>query len=193
MAYLLCVDELTRLAVAAGKGNQTALAAVIRATQSDVWRLCAHLVDSQSADDLTQETYLRAVRQLKRFRGVGPVRNWLLTIARRTCATEIASRQRHRDTAIDFGAQQRASEGDHTLQVELGMLLDSLEPDRRAAFVLTQILGCSYEETAHICGCPIGTVRSRVARARDTLLQLARSNTVDEGGARSQSGTPKIR
>jgi RNA polymerase sigma-70 factor (ECF subfamily) len=191
MAYRSCVDDLTRLAIAAGKGNQAALATLVRTTQGDVRRLCAHLVDPQSADDLTQETYLRAVRQLKRFRGEGPVRNWLLTIARRTCATEIASRQRRRDIALDFGAHQRPSAGDHTLQVELSMLLDTLDPDRRAAFVLTQILGCSYEETAQICGCPIGTVRSRVARARDTLLQLARSNTVDEG--RAQSGNLRIR
>ncbi len=166
------MDELTRLAVAAGSGNQIALAAVVRATQGDVWRLCAHLVDPGSADDLTQETYLRAVRQLKRFRGEGPIRSWLLTIARRTCATEIAARQRRRDTALDLRAHQHPSTGDHTLQVELQMLLDTLEPDRRAAFVLTQILGCSYEETAQICGCPVGTVRSRVARARDALLQL---------------------
>ena len=143
-----------------------------------MWRLCAHLVDPQSADDLTQETYLRAVRQLKRFRGDGPVRSWLLTIARRTCATEIAARQRRRDTALDFGAHQHPA-SDHTLQVELAMLLDTLDPDRRAAFVLTQILGCSYEETAQICGCPIGTVRSRVARARDTLLQLAYHGTTE--------------
>ncbi len=134
------MDELTRLAVAAGNGNQIALAAVVRATQGDVWRLCAHLVDPGSADDLTQETYLRAVRQLKRFRGEGPVRSWLLTIARRSCATEIAARQRRRDTALDLRAHQHPSIGDHTLQVELQMLLDTLEPDRRAAFVLTQIL-----------------------------------------------------
>ena len=73
------------------------------------------------------------------------------------------------------------------------MLLDTLEPDRRAAFVLTQILGCSYEETAQICGCPIGTIRSRVARARDSLLQLARPNTFGESRARVQSGSSETR
>ena len=185
------MDELTRLAVAAGKGDQTALGALVRATQSDVWRLCAYLVDPQAADDLTQDTYLRALRQLKRFRGDGPVRSWLLTIARRSCAAEIAARQRRRDTALDFGAHQHPGEGDHTLQVELAMMLDSLEPDRRAAFVLTQILGCSYQETAQICGCPVGTVRSRVARARDALLQLAGHSTIERQQSRgSKLGEP---
>lgn len=187
MAYLSNVDELTRLAVAAGKGDQNALAALIRATQSDIWRLCAYLVDPHTADDLTQDTYLRALRQLKRFRGDGPVRSWLLTIARRTCAAEIAIRQRRRDTALDLGAHQHPGAGDHTLQVELAILLDSLEPDRRAAFVLTQIIGCSYQETAQICGCPVGTVRSRVARARDALLQLARPSTIERQSRGSTS------
>ena len=180
MTYLSLVDELTRLAVAAGRGDQEALATVVRDTQSDVWRFCAHLVDPSSADDLTQETYLRALRQLKRFRGEGPVRSWLLTIARRTCATEISSRQRRRDTALDFAAERPLNVGDSTLQVELGMLLETIEPDRRAAFVLTQILGCSYEETAQICDCPIGTVRSRVARARDDLIRLSLMGDSDE-------------
>ena len=168
-----CVDELTRLAVEAGRGDQEALAAVVRATQTDVWRLCAHLVDPASADDLTQETYLRALRQLKRFRGDGPVRNWLFTIARRVCAAEISARQRRRDTTLDFAAVRPASEGDSALQVELGMLLEALDPDRRVAFVLTQVMGCSYQETAQICDCPVGTVRSRIARARDDLIRMA--------------------
>ncbi len=179
------MDALSRLALAAGKGDQRALTELIRTTQSDVWRLCAHLVDPGAADDLTQETYLRAVRHLRKFRGDGPFRSWLLTIARRACAAEIASRQRRRDAALDFGATMPSHHSDHALQVELGMLLDTLEPERRAAFVLTQILGCTYEETATICGCPIGTVRSRVARARDTLIELTREGMPGRTQARS--------
>jgi RNA polymerase sigma-70 factor (ECF subfamily) len=181
--YLASVDEPTRLAIDAGRGRQDAFAALVRAPQHDVWRLCAHLVDRQSADDLTQETYLRAARQLRRFRGDGSVRNWLLTIARRACATEIAARQRRRDASVDFAAAgPAAAPGDHTLQLELAMLLDELDPDRRAAFVLTQVLGCTYDETAQICGCPIGTVRSRVARARDDLIRLSgRTRRNNEG------------
>jgi RNA polymerase sigma-70 factor (ECF subfamily) len=164
------VDELTRLAADAGRGHQPALAALVRATQNDVWRLCAYLVDPESADDLTQETYLRVFGQLKRFRGDGSVRSWMLTIARRTCAAEISTRQRRRDVSLNLAGRVAPAESDHTLHVELTMLLDALDPDRRAAFVLTQVMGCSYEETAQICGCPVGTIRSRVARARDDLI-----------------------
>jgi RNA polymerase sigma-70 factor (ECF subfamily) len=167
------VDELTVLALDAAEGSQESLADVIRRTQSDVWRVCAHLVDQQSANDLTQETYERAVRQLRRFRGDGPVRSWLLTIARRVCAAEVSARQRERANAVELRAERQPAPHDPTHQVEMSLLLAALEPDRRAAFVLTQMLGFSYEETARICECPIGTVRSRVARARDDLIRLS--------------------
>jgi RNA polymerase sigma-70 factor (ECF subfamily) len=57
--------------------------------------------------------------------------------------------------------------------VEIRMLIDGLESQRREALVLTQILGLSYAEAAEVSGCPIGTVRSRVARARDDLVRAA--------------------
>jgi RNA polymerase sigma-70 factor (ECF subfamily) len=50
------------------------------------------------------------------------------------------------------------------------LLLEALDADRREAFVLTQLIGLSYAEAADVCGCPIGTIRSRVARARDDLV-----------------------
>ncbi|MCW2933479.1 MAG: polymerase, sigma-24 subunit, subfamily [Actinomycetia bacterium] len=164
------MDKLNTLARAAALGDRAALIELVRATQGDVWRLCAHLVDPQAADDLAQETYLRAVRALRGFRGDAPVRAWLLTIARRVCAAEIKSRQRAREAAAGVAASlPTEAAGDSGLRAELTELLLSLAPDRRAAFVLTQVLGCSYAETASICGVPVGTIRSRVARARADL------------------------
>src|ERR1700744_5038716 len=93
------MDDLTSLARAAGRGDRGALARLVRETQGDVWRLCAHLVDLPSADDLTQDTYLRALGALARFRGDAPVRVWLLAIARRACAAEIAARAKDRQLA----------------------------------------------------------------------------------------------
>ena len=69
-----------------------------------MWRLCAHLVDPAAADDLTQDTYLRAIAALRRFRGDAPVRTWLLTIARRACAAEISARSRDRRLAARLAA-----------------------------------------------------------------------------------------
>jgi RNA polymerase sigma-70 factor (ECF subfamily) len=59
------VDELTSLARSAGRGDRAALSRLVRETQADVWRLCAYLVDPAAADDLAQETYLRAIPALR--------------------------------------------------------------------------------------------------------------------------------
>jgi hypothetical protein len=76
------VDTVTSLAMAAQGGDRAALHGFVRATQADVWRLCAHLADPASADDLTQETYARAMASLAKFRGEASARTWLLAIAR---------------------------------------------------------------------------------------------------------------
>jgi RNA polymerase sigma-70 factor, ECF subfamily len=163
------VDELTPLARAAARGDRAALTRLIRATQGDVWRLCAHLVDPAAADDLARETYLRAVSALRGFRGDAPVRSWLLTIAHGVCATEIRLRPRDREPAAGLAASAPAAQPGCGQRGDMVVLLSALDPDRRAAFVLTQVLGCSYAETAEICGIPVGTIRSHVARARADL------------------------
>jgi RNA polymerase sigma-70 factor (ECF subfamily) len=170
------MDELTPLARAAARGDHAALAALVQRTQEDVWRLCAHLVDPASADDLAQETFLRAIPALGKFRGDAPVRTWLLAIARRACAAEIGTRSRNRQLAARLAAMPPGALGQQEpepgAQAAAGLLVAALEPDRRAAFVLTQMLGCSYAEAAAICDCPIGTIRSRVARAREDLIAM---------------------
>ena len=86
----------TELALRAAGGDRVALSDLVRGTQADVWRLCAHLVDRQSADDLTQDVYARAITALPRFRGDSPVRLWLLGIARHVCVDEVRRRTRRR-------------------------------------------------------------------------------------------------
>jgi len=174
------VDDWTRLACTARDSRAEAdLAAFVRATQADVWRLCAHLGDRDRADDLAQEVYARALRSLRRFRGDAPARAWLFTIVRRVVADDIAARQRRRREPVP----ERTAVPDHQEHVALEQLLDTLDPDRRTAFVLTQLLGWSYAQAAEACGCPVGTIRSRVARARETLAGL-----VADEGVRRQSG-----
>ncbi|MHB1137487.1 MAG: sigma-70 family RNA polymerase sigma factor [Microthrixaceae bacterium] len=170
------MDELTRLALAAGDGDRQALASFVRASQVEVWRLCAHLVDRGAADDLTQEVYLRAVPALSRFRGDSSARTWLLTIARRTCADALRRTIRQRrllDRVKHATTHDDVFEPDVSAQVSgLDDLVDQLSEERRSAFVMTQLLGLSYGETAEICGVPVGTIRSRVSRARADLLRL---------------------
>lgn len=161
-------DSWTTLALRARSGDERALTEFIRATQPDVWRLCRHLGDHDHADDLTQEVYVRVMRSLRSYRREAPVRSWLFAIARHVVADDLQQRARRR-RGIHQWAPHAA---DHQGQIALHLLLDDLDPDRRLAFVLTQVLGYSYAEAADLCDCPIGTIRSRVARARECLVEL---------------------
>lgn len=160
-------DAWSALAIAArDERTETAWAAFVRATQADVWRLCAHLDSLDRADDLAQETYVRVFRSLPSYRAEAPVRAWLFSILRRVVADDIAARQRSRRASL---AQTVAAVPDHQDWVAVRQLVDQLDEDRRVAFVLTQLRGYSYAEAAVACGCPVGTIRSRVARAREGL------------------------
>jgi RNA polymerase sigma-70 factor (ECF subfamily) len=168
------VDELTRLLVAARDGDRLALGAFIRSTQAEVWRLARHLVGADEAEDVTQDVYIRAWRALPDYRGDAAARTWLLAIARRACADAVRKRTRSRRLRARLEAQPRRSAvGAGTS--DLDSLVALLPPDRREAFVLTQVVGCSYEEAAGIAGVPVGTIRSRVARAREALVEAVRA------------------
>jgi len=182
------MDELERIAADAAGGDPVAAAALVRATQSDVWRLCVALGDRDSADDLTQETYVRAFGSLHRFENRSSVRTWLLSIARRVCADAVRSRRRRRLTLVrddaDLESLSRPQGADPVAEgVTVADLLTRLDPDRREAFVLTQLLGLPYAEAAEVAGCPVGTIRSRVARARADLIgSLSRVKAGGEEG-----------
>ena len=170
------MDELAGIAADAAVGDPLAAAALVRATQSDVWRLCSALGDRDSADDLTQETYLRAFAALHRFEGRSSVRTWLLGIARRVCADAVRSRRRRRLSLVreerELEILAPAPGGDPVGEgAGVADLLARLDADRREAFVLTQLLGLPYAEAAEVAGCPVGTIRSRVARARADLVE----------------------
>ncbi|MFD3588266.1 sigma-70 family RNA polymerase sigma factor [Streptomyces sp. NPDC058683] len=166
----------TAWALAARGGDRHAAEHFVRALHNDVLRYVAHLSgDPQTAHDLTQDTFARAFGSLHRFEGRASARTWLLSIARRTVADSFrhaAARPRLADTP-DWQAavermQPRGLPGFED-GVALLDLLETLPDERREAFVLTQVVGLSYEEAAGFTGCPVGTVRSRVSRARATL------------------------
>jgi RNA polymerase sigma-70 factor (ECF subfamily) len=170
------VDELTELLLAARSGDRMAFGAFVRAAQADVWRLSSQLVGRTDADDVTQEVFLRAWRSRAGFRGDASARTWILSIARRACADAVRHKVRRRRAteraAPTGGHDERAT--DPATRSSLSDLLDHLATDQREAFVLTQVVGCSYEEAAAACGVPVGTIRSRVARAREELVRAVR-------------------
>ncbi|MGX5187787.1 sigma-70 family RNA polymerase sigma factor [Streptomyces avermitilis] len=172
-------ESITAWALAARGGDPEAVERFVRALHRDVVRYVAHLsADPQAADDLAQDTFLRALGSLHRFEGRSSARAWLMSIARRAVV----------DSFRHAAARPRLSDiPDWQLAVELAQpcdlpgfddgialldLLAVLPDERREAFVLTQLMGLPYAEAAEVSGCPIGTVRSRVARARATLIGL---------------------
>jgi RNA polymerase sigma-70 factor (ECF subfamily) len=172
------MDRLTGLLVEARDGDRLALGAAIRLSQAEVWRVAAHLVGQNEADDVTQDVFLRAWRALPSFRAESSGRTWLLAIARRACADAVRRQTRWRKLTARLHSESRATgpRGDSVDEVHgLGDLITRLSPAQREAFVLTQISGCSYAETAELCGVEIGTIRSRVARARVELVELVRA------------------
>ncbi|MFF4284649.1 sigma-70 family RNA polymerase sigma factor [Streptomyces sp. NPDC001633] len=168
--------QVTEWALAARSGESDAVERFIRATHKDVWRFVAHRSDDlHGADDLTQETFLRALTSLPRFAGRSCARTWLLSIARRVVIDRYRSAAtRPRIAAVDDWQEvaERAQPSGlpgFTEGIALRELLDALDSTRREAFVLTQLLGLPYADAAAVVGCPVGTVRSRVARARADL------------------------
>src|SRR3954447_414644 len=167
-------DVLLAYARAAQHGDDVALGELVRATQATVWRFCSNLSSAQEADDLTQEVFIRAARSLPQYRAEAPVISWLLSIARRVCADQVRRNQR-RARLADRLRNERHRSVQPPSALDLTGLVDSLHPDRKLAFVLTQMVGLSYEEAAVVCKCPIGTIRSRVARAREDLICAVRA------------------
>jgi RNA polymerase sigma-70 factor (ECF subfamily) len=176
------VDELTRMALAAAGGDRAAVIAFVRRTQPEVWRVCARLGDRADADDLTQEVYARALPALGRFRADASARTWLLQIVRHVCADHVRRSTRRRalvERLVQRGETAEAAPAG-TGEVELEDAIAALDGDRRAAFVLTQVVGLSYAEAAEVCAVPVGTIRSRVARARADLLDALRADGIAE-------------
>lgn len=183
------VDPLSRLAYAAQAGDERALADLVEAAYEPIWRLCAALTDIRSADDLAQEAVLRAVRSLQHFRGESTARAWLLAVARYTCIDEIRARSRRRQHYVPLvpAIAQKPTGSDASDHIIVTDLLQRLHPDRRAAFTLTQIIGLTYQEAAHVCDCPPGTIRSRVARARSDLLAMINNSEEQDPRCENES------
>lgn len=173
-------DDLTQLLLAARDGDQLALSVVIRRLYPDVVRYCAVRVAPEVAEDVAQDVFLRVTRSAKSFEGRASARTWVFSIAHRACADAVRSRVRARgrevvglpDAEVAGDPEPTTHAADSGLDLEL--LLETLDDDRRDAFVLTQVVGCAYAEAAAILDVPIGTIRSRVARAREDLVAQLR-------------------
>jgi RNA polymerase sigma-70 factor, ECF subfamily len=154
-------------------GALAAFEELVRAAQADVWRFAYHLTrDRAAADDVTQETFLRAYRGIGSYGGQSRFGSWLLRIAH-NCAVDHHRRNR-REMPVETAPvvqedQAAAGVGRAELRAQIHGALRALPLELREPFVLIEALGYTYRETALILGVPVGTVKSRVHRARALL------------------------
>jgi RNA polymerase sigma-70 factor (ECF subfamily) len=164
----------------AGKGVQMAtdqmvtddMVALVPQLHTFARSLCR---DGVRADDLVQEALMRAINNIQRFKPGTNLKAWLFTIVRNEHYSQLR-RSKFEAHGIDIELLPEPSvPPDHDGKLELRDLnraLASLSPGQRTALILVSVSGFSYEEAAEICGCAVGTIKSRVARARETLLEM---------------------
>ena len=166
-------------------GDQEAFETLVRTCQGDAWRYAFHLTrDRTMADDVTQEAFVRAFRSLRTFRAQSRFTSWLLRIVH-NCAVDAQLRVR-RDRVLAERAAREAGEsapatGLAEERIRLQEAVDLLPTKLRQPFVLIEILGFDYRETADVLGVPVGTLKSRMHRARAALIaRLGREEAADE-------------
>ena len=164
------------------EGDLTAFNALVAAHQDGVYNLCLRMLASpQAAEDATQEVFLAAYRNIQRFRG-GVFRAWLLRIAANACTDELRRRRRRPQISLDaddsagsaFDLPDTSSSPEEwalrrEMVSHIQAALMRLPTDQRAAVVLRDVQGLSYEETAEILDVSLGTVKSRLSRGRARL------------------------
>ncbi|MGH8220249.1 MAG: sigma-70 family RNA polymerase sigma factor [Steroidobacteraceae bacterium] len=131
--------------------------------------------DGVRADDLVQEALLRAFNNIQRFKPGTNLKAWLFTIVRNEHYSQLRRRKFEAHDIPGDALPEPSVPPDHDGELELRDLnraLASLSPGQRAALILVSASGFSYDEAASICGCAVGTIKSRVARARSSLLAM---------------------
>jgi RNA polymerase sigma-70 factor (ECF subfamily) len=137
------------------------------------------------ADDLVQETMLRALANINSFQPGTNMSAWLFTILRNLFRSEYRKRRREVEDTDGSYADSLKSQPEQNSRVEFEEFrtaLAKLPSDQREALILVGASGFSYEEAAEICGCAVGTIKSRVNRARNRLSGLLAIETADDFG-----------
>jgi RNA polymerase sigma-70 factor (ECF subfamily) len=172
-------DELDDVTLArAIAGDRQASDALVERYQVRVFALLARMITGLGrgvVEDLAQDTFLRVFRHLKKFRTDGPARlsTWILTIAARLAIDELRRRRPTPVAELDPAGASRADDNLSRRQIAsaIELALADLSPELRAAFLLRELHGLEYAEIAESLGIEIGTVKSRLARARTALRE----------------------
>ena len=183
------VDQ--QLVVRAQAGDKRAFELLVIKYQRKVERLLSRLIrDQAEIEDVTQEAFIKAYRALANFRGDSAFYTWLYRIAVNTAKNYLMSQGRRAPTSTGYDAEEAEGFEDATglrdiatpeaqlmskqIAQIVNQTIDKLPDELKTAIMLREIDGLSYEEIAQIMDCPIGTVRSRIFRAREAVAEQLR-------------------
>jgi RNA polymerase sigma-70 factor (ECF subfamily) len=168
------------------RGDKAAFDLLVLKYQRKIFRLLSRLIrDPAEVEDVAQEAFVKAYRALANFRGESAFYTWLYRIAINTAKNHLVSQGRRAPTTTEADIEEAETfdDGDHLRDLNtpdsmlvskqvaeaVNRAIEQLPEDLRTAIVLREIEGLSYEEIAESMNCPIGTVRSRIFRARPIL------------------------
>lgn len=170
-------DPLADIVAGCRRREPRAQQELVARTQDKIYRLLVRLVGVQEAEDVAQQVYLQVFRQLERFNGQSQFATWLYRVAVNEAMQHLRRKRRRRWSVLNW--EPEVSEPDRHRQTENRELLDQalagIEPELRAVFVLREVEGLSYEAIGVAVGIPMGTVASRLNRARHELQERLRS------------------
>lgn len=162
------VNELVQ---AAQKGDKNAFSEIVILMQQQVFQYCYPMVANRhDAEDIVQETFIRAYEKLDQYKEEGRFIGWLLTIAHRTCLNKV--KKKNRSYALMKKLESKEVIINESYEAEHGealAILDTLKPKIRAVFILKFIHGMSYEEISAIVGLSPINLRKQVERAKKQL------------------------
>ena len=177
------------------RGDRKAFDALVLKYQGRILNLVSRFVhDPSDAGDVAQEAFIKAYRALPKFRGDSAFYTWIYRIAVNTAKNFLAtSARRPFDTASDFNEMEQIDHSDtlkeqttperllltRELQDTIIRAIEELPADLRSAITLREIDGLSYEEIASVMACPVGTVRSRIFRAREAVDKQLKPLLID--------------
>lgn len=183
-------NEEQRLISAAQAGDLEAFNQIVRLYETRVYNLCYRMLgDADAAADATQDAFIAAFRNVRSFRG-GVFKAWLLRIATNACYDALRARKRRPAVSLDSADNEddntRTEASDpgesldemvvrQELSAAIQQGLAELPEDQRIVIILSDIQGLAYEEIAQITGVQLGTVKSRLSRARAKLRDILRA------------------
>jgi RNA polymerase sigma-70 factor (ECF subfamily) len=165
-------------------GDLRAFESLVRAYQTDVWRFAYHLTrNPTAAEDVAQDAFLRAYRAIGSYRGTSRFSSWLMRIVR-NCAIDAYRKTRRetvtseRDRVTGGGLYSVVDPPDSAERVRINEAIRRLPMPLREPFVVIEVMGFTYEEASSILGTRIGTIKSRMHRARAALMEALEEKEV---------------